>query len=160
MRLATAILLAFLTLSAAPAVGDDHSKSAATSVSGDTVLAMQLSGQAAAALYQERWEEAAALLELAHAYADGSDYRSLQDRITFFWAYALYKQGESIVRANTSGDLAEVERALELFTAAMGLVNRLITEEDRIDLEVFRLSEAASGRMVEQLAVLDSLRYP
>jgi hypothetical protein len=160
MRLATAVLLALLCLSGAPLASDDRPPVDGSIIAADTVLAMQLSGQAAIALQQERWEDAGALLELAYGYADGFEDGGLQDRIAFFWAYALYKQGESIVRANTGGDPAEVERALELFTAAMALVNRLIADEEQVNLEVFRLSEATNAQMLEQVAYLDSLRFP
>jgi hypothetical protein len=160
MRLATAVLLALLSVSGAPLMAHDRSPVDSRSIAGDTLLAMQLSGQAAIALHQERWEEAGALLELAYGYADGFQNGGLQDRITFFWAYALYKHGESIVLGNTRGDPAEVERALELFTAAMALVNRLISDEEQVNVEVFRLSAATNAQMLEQVAYLDSLRFP
>jgi hypothetical protein len=101
-------------------------------------LARELSGRAVSAIQGERWEEASALLEAAHPLADGA----LRERITFFWAYALYRQGDEIVRANTTGDPAETRRALELFSAAMELVNTLMDRDD-FDLEGLRLSGAA-----------------
>ncbi|HET7276063.1 MAG TPA: tetratricopeptide repeat protein [Longimicrobiaceae bacterium] len=71
------------------------------------------------ALSSNNFAEAAELLSTAHSYAEG-DRKS---EISFYWGYALYKQGESIAKANVQGNVADARRALALFERALPLVN-------------------------------------
>lgn len=74
-----------------------------------------LYGLGARAIQAENFADAVTLLEPAHNYA-AANRRS---DISFFWGYALYKQGETIARANTQGDAAQAERALQFFRQAL-----------------------------------------
>src|SRR5690606_11073374 len=74
-----------------------------------------LYGLGARAIQAENFADAVTLLEPAHNFA-AANRRS---DISFFWGYALYKQGETIARANTQGDAAQAERALQFFRQAL-----------------------------------------
>lgn len=70
------------------------------------------------ALRADRFDEAAELLEKAHGHAD-------QDRraeISFYWGFALYKQGESIARANGGASAGRARAALGYLERALPLV--------------------------------------
>lgn len=69
-------------------------------------------------LNSNQFQEAQTYLELAQRYATGD----LRNQVSFFLGYALYKQGETIAKANTQGAAAEARRALPLFQRALELV--------------------------------------
>ena len=66
----------------------------------------------------ERWDDAAAALSAAHEYASGS----LRNDVSFYWGFSVYKQGETIARANTQGNVQQARRALEFFQQAVPLL--------------------------------------
>jgi tetratricopeptide (TPR) repeat protein len=78
-------------------------------------VAQVLYGIGARSIQSEDFAEAVTVLEPAYQYA-AADRRS---DISFFWGYALYKQGEAIARANQQGNAQQAQRALEYFRASL-----------------------------------------
>lgn len=72
------------------------------------------------AMKANRFADAADLFRLADQYG-GSDVKS---QAAFFQGYALYKQGEAIAKANSSGSAAKARQALGFFQRAIPLLER------------------------------------
>jgi tetratricopeptide (TPR) repeat protein len=81
-------------------------------------VALVLFKQGTDALNAQRFAEAEGLLETAARYA-AADVRS---QIVFFQGLALYRQGETVAKANGQGAVAPARRALEFFQRAQPLV--------------------------------------
>jgi tetratricopeptide (TPR) repeat protein len=83
-------------------------------------VAQVIFGLAANDLRASNWSAAATLLETAHGYASGQMRRD----IAFQWGVSLYRQGETIARANEArGDVAAARRALGFFQQAIPRLN-------------------------------------
>ncbi len=82
-------------------------------------VAQVIFGMGGQALERNAFGEAAELLSMAHDYAEGEQ----RSNISFYWGYALYKQGEAIAKANTQGNVGDARRALALFQRALPLVS-------------------------------------
>jgi tetratricopeptide (TPR) repeat protein len=70
------------------------------------------------ALNANRFEEAENMLALAMQYATGE----MRGQISFLQGFAVYRQAETIARANTQGNVAQARRAVQLFQRAEPLV--------------------------------------
>jgi tetratricopeptide (TPR) repeat protein len=70
------------------------------------------------ALNANRFEEAESMLALANQYATGE----MRGQISFLQGFAVYRQAETIARANTQGNVAQARRAVALFQRAEPLV--------------------------------------
>jgi len=81
-------------------------------------VAQVLYGIGAESVRSENWAEAASTLSSAHEYATGN----LRSDIAFFWGFSIYKQGETIARANTQGNAQQAQRALDFFQRALPLL--------------------------------------
>jgi tetratricopeptide (TPR) repeat protein len=81
-------------------------------------VAQVLYNLGAESIRSENWADAAATLSSAHNYATGS----LRNDISFFWGFAIYKQGETIARGNTQGAAGPARQALEFFQRALPLL--------------------------------------
>ena len=81
-------------------------------------LAQVLYNLGAESIRAERWDDAAATFSAAHDYASGD----LRNNISFYWGFSIYKQGETIARANTQGNVQPAQRALEFFQRAVPLL--------------------------------------
>jgi tetratricopeptide (TPR) repeat protein len=81
-------------------------------------VANVLYSMGAEGIRSENWADAATILSSAHEYASGD----LRSDISFFWGFALYRQGEAIGRANQQGAVQPAQRALEFFRRALPLV--------------------------------------
>lgn len=68
----------------------------------------------------ERWADAVALLTPAQEYA-GANLRS---DVAFYRGFAIYKQGETIARANQNGDAEPAGRALTFFRQALPVLEQ------------------------------------
>mgnify|MGYP006203458779 CR=1 FL=1 len=74
----------------------------------------------AQAFQANNFAEAASILSTAHNYATG-DVRA---NVAFLWAFSLFRQGETIARANTQGGAADAQRALDFFNRALPLARQ------------------------------------
>lgn len=83
----------------------------------DQVATVILS-MASPALQNNRFSEAASLLEIGRGYASGGTL----SQYNFFLGYSYYKQGEAIARANSQGRAPDAERALALFRRSLPLL--------------------------------------
>jgi tetratricopeptide (TPR) repeat protein len=81
-------------------------------------VAEVLLSMASPALQNNRFSEAASLLEIAQNYAAGNT----RNQVNFFLGYSLYRQGEATAKANTQGTAADAERALGFFRRALPLL--------------------------------------
>ncbi len=70
------------------------------------------------ALNANRFQEAETTLALAQQYASAD----MRGQISFLQGFAVYRQAETIARANTQGNVAQARRAVELFQRAEPLV--------------------------------------
>jgi tetratricopeptide (TPR) repeat protein len=83
-------------------------------------VAVVMFQEAGRALQNERWSEAETLLATAtrHAAAD------VRPQVVFFHGVSLYRQGETIAKANTQGDVGRARQALEYFRRALPLIQQ------------------------------------
>jgi tetratricopeptide (TPR) repeat protein len=108
---------------------------------------MSMGGQAT---QNNQFAEAARLFEMAHGYAAGAQ----RSDASFFWAFALFRQGDAIARANTQGNAARAREALNFFERALPLARasnhasaaQVITASEQYIANQRAIIEAARGR--------------
>lgn len=112
------------------------------------VVAQAILQMASAPLQAERWQEAQSLLQTAQQYATGET----RDQVNFFLGYAIYKQAEAIARANTQGQAAQAQRALQLFQQALQPL------QNSNDARARQVLDAARQYIENQQAIIQAAR--